>query len=302
MSHHPSVPVIGLLVTGAFSGYYVASNQTFTLSRNLRLRLDNNLSANSRYNLERLDLIGTAVSTDTSDSTNILSRADVIIEPESQKIGGSGIGGTVSIGTSGHALDAINLFAAEINVPDLGLFDQASSGNKYLRLRYNSALHGSVDTAFDRILSIDLDGYDRSLILGGDLSLTGGSLAISLSGDSVLQFPLSGTLATLDDVTPLPSQVGQAGKVLQTDGTTTHWATVSGSSSVQAAATNWTAADGTSKTFAHGLGSLDIDVSIVDSTTSEVIQISSVVRTDLNTVTLTASEAPAASWRVVVQA
>jgi hypothetical protein len=62
----------------------------------------------------------------------------------------------------------------------------------------------------------------------------------------------------------------------------------------------WSTADGTSKVVAHNLGSNDIMVQIWDNTSNEQILVDTQVRTDNNTLTLTASEAPASSWRVIV--
>lgn len=65
---------------------------------------------------------------------------------------------------------------------------------------------------------------------------------------------------------------------------------------------NWAAAAGTSKTVSHNLGSTDVVVTLVDLSDNSVIGIDSIVITDSNTVTLSASEAPSVSgWRIMVQ-
>ena len=66
--------------------------------------------------------------------------------------------------------------------------------------------------------------------------------------------------------------------------------------------TSWAAASGTSKTVSHNLGSTDVVVTLVDLSDNQMIGVDSVVITDSNTVTLSASEAPSASgWRIMVQ-
>lgn len=315
-----------------------------TLTRNLKLRLDSNLTANAKYNLERIDLLGATFLVDTNDGLNIRSEADISIEPESADIGGSGAGGTVSIGNPSHSLTSFSVYASTINLSTPpGLLDQATGGDKYLYIQYKSDLNGSVDTVANRNLYIDLDGADRSLILGGNFTVTGGDLVLSLPGNSSLILPLTGTLATLAGtetlsnksltsptitgtlsirdsgvnsvgiVSPtvlpssytlqLPSDDGLPNQVLQTDGTgILSWATVAGTASVEGAAATWLTADGLTKSFTHGLASTDIDVSVIDLSTNEFIEIDSVVITDSNNIILTASEAPASSWRVIVQA
>lgn len=169
-----------------------------TLSRYLRLRIDSNLTANARYNLERIDTLGSTFVVDSTNLLNIRSESDITIEPESADIGGAGTGGSVSIGTSSHEISTLSVYASIVNFSDaVGLLDAGTSGTKYLRLKYNSTINGSVDTTADRTLSIDMDGSDRFLILGGNLQLTGGSLTLTAPGTVAYTLPPSGTLANL---------------------------------------------------------------------------------------------------------
>ena len=170
----------------------------YTLSSNLRLRLDSNLTASARYNLERLDTLGATFLVDSTSTLRLRSITDILLEPESADLGGSGTGGTLSMGTTSHSLAQINLYTDVLNVTSpLGLRDQGTSGTKYLRLRYNSTLSGSVDTAADRVLTYDLQGADRSIILEGNYTQLGGNLSLTLAGATSLTLPLTGTVATL---------------------------------------------------------------------------------------------------------
>lgn len=170
----------------------------FTLSRNLKLRIDSNLTANSKYNLEKIDTLGSTFLVDTTDTLNIRSRTDILIEPESADLGGASSGGTVSIGTASHLLTEVDVFASAFHLSSpIALLDQATGGTKYLQLRYKSDLSGSADTIFDRTLSMDLEGADRFFVLGGNYSQIGGSLALTLGGTTTLTLPLTGTVATL---------------------------------------------------------------------------------------------------------
>jgi hypothetical protein len=64
---------------------------------------------------------------------------------------------------------------------------------------------------------------------------------------------------------------------------------------------NWVTGDGTTKTVTHNLGGTDCIVQLFDKSDNSTIGIDSTVRTDANTVTLTASEAPGGSgWRVLI--
>lgn len=179
----------------------------FSLSRNLKLRLDSNLTANARYNLERLDLLGSTFLTDTTDTLNIRSRTDILIEPESADLGGSAAGGTVSIGSASHSIESLGLWADEVLVSSpLSLFDQATGGSKYLKIQYKSDQSGSVDTAADRTLSVDLNGANRALVLAGDFSSLGGNITLNTPSSSDVILPITGTLATLAGVETLTNK------------------------------------------------------------------------------------------------
>ena len=168
-----------------------------TLTRNLKLRVNSNLTADAKHNLARLDLLGSTFIVDSKNDLNIRSEANLLIEPESADIGGSGVGGTVSIGTPSHLLDSVSIHSDEFKLSSpVSLLDQATGGTAYLALQYKSDESGPTDLT-DRILSLDLEGDNRSLTLGGDLSILGANLSLTMVGDSSLTMPLTGTLATL---------------------------------------------------------------------------------------------------------
>lgn len=74
-----------------------------------------------------------------------------------------------------------------------------------------------------------------------------------------------------------------------------------GGGSSAGVAFNWTALNGTTRTVAHNLGTRDVLVQLYDNTTGEDIYVDSLVRVDTMTVTLTASEAPSTSWRILIK-
>lgn len=169
-----------------------------TLTRNLKLRINSNLTADAKYNLERLDLLGSTFLVDSTNQLNVRSQTNILIEPESADVDGSGIGGTVSIGTASHLISVLNLFSSEINLPvSVGLKDQGAGGTKYLRIKYKSDITGSTDSVADRSLLIDVDGADRQLLLQGNYKQLGGDLTLNLSGTTSVILPQTGTLSTL---------------------------------------------------------------------------------------------------------
>ncbi len=179
-----------------------------TLTRNLKLRVDSNLTANAKYNLSRLDLLGGTFVVDTTNSLLLRSQTDIQITPNSPELDGSGTGGIVQIGLPGQPVAQFIVYADDILLGEgLSLADQASGGNKNLQLQYKSDINGPVDTVANRNLLIDVDGADRNLVLAGNLSVLGGfGIAITATANSSVILPLSGTLSTLSGVETLTSK------------------------------------------------------------------------------------------------
>lgn len=91
---------------------------------------------------------------------------------------------------------------------------------------------------------------------------------------------------------------GSEGQVLKVVGGVLAWSNDIGSNS---SGYDWVTGDTSTKVISHNLGTLDVMVQIYDKADGSSIEIDSVVRTDANTLTLSASQAPGASgWRVLV--
>lgn len=260
-----------------------------SLTSYLRLRVNSNLTADAKYNLERIDALGATFVTDSTNELQIRSETDITIEPNSADIGGSGTGGSVSFGSTDHVLDSIAFnSAAVIFSVSPGFLDTASGGTGHLSLVYKSDLSGSVDLT-DRNLRIDLNGADRNLILGGNLSVLGADLSLTLTA------PLALTL---------PVDYGTPDQVLSTDGLGgLSWQTVSGGGGggdVAGASVVWSNGDGTTKILIHSLNSTAVEVQIYESGTQ--ILVDTITVNSTSQITLTSSEAPATSWLVILQA
>jgi hypothetical protein len=177
-----------------------------TLTPNLKLRVDSNLTANAKYNLSRIDLLGATFLVDSTNTLNIRSQTALIIEPNSADLGGSAVGGTVTIGTANHKISALNVYATELYLDGaFNLLDQATGSAGKLGLKYKSDTNGAVDNTA-RQLILDVNGADRNLVLGGNLSLLGGNLILDLTGPTEVTLPQSGTLSTLAGVETLTNK------------------------------------------------------------------------------------------------
>jgi len=100
---------------------------------------------------------------------------------------------------------------------------------------------------------------------------------------------------------PVRLPIGTNGYVLTSNGTTASWQAPG--TSFDSFAADWVTGDGATKVVTHNLGTKDVQVELYDKTDDSTIWIDSIVRTNTNSITLTASEAPgAAGWRVTIHA
>lgn len=184
-------------------------------SKNLRLRIDSNLTANAIYNLERIDTLGGVFQIDTTDTVQVRSRGDVVIEPNSAVIGGAGVNGSVQIGTSGHTISNLLVYADSVEFSS-GISIQDQDSLTKLRIEYASATSGSPDSS-DRTLSLDMQGGNRELVLGGNLLTSGGNIEWAApAGGSVLTLPQTGTISTLSGSETLSNKILVSPQVLGT--------------------------------------------------------------------------------------
>lgn len=140
-----------------------------SITRNLKLRLQDNLTADARYNLEKIDQLGAIFQLDNSQSAVVRSQGDVAVSPNDPAIGGSGTAGIVRLGSIVQPLEH-----AEINGPIKLL---ASDGTHYTTLI-------SADIQ-DTELTLDLNEGDRLLELGGDLITAGGDITFTTTSDPI---------------------------------------------------------------------------------------------------------------------
>lgn len=177
----------------------------------LRLEISDGAEASARRNLQKIDALASRFTPNLVGDTLVRSAENIVIEPRCADIGGSGVGGVVQIGTPTHEVDLL-LYGTMSGLDSVGLLDQGSGGNKYLRLRYDSTLAGGVDTAADRLLAFDVQAANRSVVLGGNLILGGTfstafELALNAPGSASLALPTSGTLATLAGAEVLTNKI-----------------------------------------------------------------------------------------------
>ena len=140
-----------------------------SLTSNLKLRLSDDLTDDARYNLERIDLLAANLSVNTLEELLFRASEDIILEPQSADIGGSGAGGSVRIGTPSHndvTLDVHGDVEVERNLlirTDARFYDDYESN--YIALQGPSDVTANVtftlppnDGTVDQVLKTDGSG------------------------------------------------------------------------------------------------------------------------------------------------
>jgi len=127
----------------------------YTLTRYLKLKIAADLSADARYNLQRIDTLGATFAVDNTADLLIRSIGNIFIEPESPDVGGVANSGTIYLGNNSNSADILaysNSF--KIKSP----LSLPSSTNNYLNL---ASIQGQSN---DYTLTISTGGDNRSIV------------------------------------------------------------------------------------------------------------------------------------------
>lgn len=182
---------------------------------------------------------------------------------------------------SGANIDAAKLGTGVVSNTEFNYLDGVTSA---IQTQLDAKVLKAGDTMTGDLVMANQKGIKFREATGGGTNIVYMRAPAALAGD-------------LDLI--LPIDAGTSGYVLSTDGSgNLSWVSNASTSSFK---TTWALADGAAKTITHNLGSLDVIVQIYDLSNNQTIEVDTVIRTDTNTLDLTASEAPNASgWRVII--
>lgn len=249
-----------------------------TLTPNLKLRVDSELTNDAKFNLNRIDTLGGASGTSNTGDAFLRSLEDILIEPNSSTLGGSGTGGIIYFGNSTATYD----------------FKQGS--------------------AIDLVFDCDLNAVTniRNSNIATDAAISGIKILPEFGAQTVktsdsLEFELVGNTTTIrpaqsgqteDLVFTLPSNDGASGQVLTTDGSGgLSWTSAAGVSSLTV---SWLAAEGLKKLITHNFGTRNVIVQVMDNNNNYRTIDLEVDRISENTVELDSTEVPETIWTVML--
>lgn len=118
---------------------------------NLRLRIEDDLTADAVYNLQRIDELGAVFKLSTSSTVELASAEDVLIQANNPAAGGSGIGGLISLGSASQPSDNINLYSSKISLlaGEINLGTATLTGSYTIPWERISSAGGSISTFSD---------------------------------------------------------------------------------------------------------------------------------------------------------
>lgn len=115
---------------------------------NLRLRIEDDLTADAVYNLQRIDELGAVFKLSTSSTVELSSAEDVLIQPNNPSAGGTGIGGLVRIASGSQPADLVDIYATEVkfNASKVNLGAATLEGSYTIPWERINASNGTVGT------------------------------------------------------------------------------------------------------------------------------------------------------------
>ena len=147
------------------------------LTRNLKLRITPDLTADARYNLNRIDLLATTLDFSNTDEVILRSREGITIQPNANDLGGQGTGGTINLGSEVQPVDEINFYSQQINIDGLvTLCDKLTSEG--VQFKSDSKL----DTNFVELIAPTGLTQNTTFILPSEDGATGQVLTTDGSG------------------------------------------------------------------------------------------------------------------------
>lgn len=184
---------------------------TTTRTRNLRLFLSSNLTAEARANLEIIDRLGDRTYLDASETITFRSKTDIVLQPGDENVNGTKDNGKLYFGTANnkvHTMEFWPVSEAAFKAPVV----------------VNSKLALTTTNATKQTLTINTGAADRSLTLGGNLTV-GAAIELTSSGAATATFlPGSQTVVNTSSVQSLSNKVLDAscsvdltGKIINAD-------------------------------------------------------------------------------------
>lgn len=277
---------------------------TTQLTTNLKLRVSSDLTSDAIYNLNKLDTLGLSNKVDSTGTYNLKSAADIRIEPNSTDLGGTGVGGKVTVGQPGVPIESFQINADNLLLRDCSL--KFSDGVNAVTLTLPT-----LSTSTTYILPASDGSSGEVLKTNGSGTLSWGTLSDITNSQISTSAGIS--LSKLETIATDKVLISSSTGIISTSSVSpTELSYLSGATSnLQAQinllgganqlTTEWVPGDGLTKTITHGFNTRNIIVQVLNSDNDySTIDVESITRPTDTTVVLTASELPVTSWTILL--
>ena len=96
-----------------------------TITRNLKLKIGPNTTADGKYNLQRIDTLAEIFYRDSAGNVNIRAEGAINLLPNNVNAGGSGSGGEVNFGSQAQPISTLTFHASSIDFGDASLASES---------------------------------------------------------------------------------------------------------------------------------------------------------------------------------
>lgn len=287
-----------------------------TLTPYLKLRVDEGLTDDAAYNLNRLDLLGQSVDITGSSSQAYRAVGDIFMEPDSPAVGGTGTGGRVWFGDADHTLTALEVYATAFNVTGtISATNLILGGDTVATLAASQIFTNKTIDADSNTISNIRNGNvasDASIEFTKLEALTAsrvlvsngtGELTVSSITSSELGYLTGTTSAIQTQLDGKETDLGNPaldGYILSSTAAGARSWIESPALSAQSKTFTWTS--GTTKVAIHSFATNNVDVSVYDVDGECFVTVEKVEILDTNTIQLTSLDAPpSGGYRIYVR-
>lgn len=161
-----------------------------TLTTNLKLILDETITASARYNLQRLDSLGETFIITENANVEIRAENNIILRPNASEAGGTGSGGQLNISTLTQPLDLFQIYSTAVKVSG----GQISLENSGFDLTFQAPVL-TEDVSF--IFPDESGSSGQILSTDGAGNLSWANNAAGGQGSTFTWAPVDGTIKTI---------------------------------------------------------------------------------------------------------
>ena len=166
-----------------------------TISRYLKLKIDDNLSADAKSNLAKIDELGAIFRTNAEDNVDISAKGNISLQPGDPAIGGTPNSGTITFGDTNNTASSVDFYSTAVRLRSKLQIKNGVSGLNTTFLSLAAAVENTnADLTFSLADSLSIIA-SRSIIIGHS-----GRLVFEDANQVLTNKTISGSSNTLSNI------------------------------------------------------------------------------------------------------